>query len=53
MSRHRKKVTKEGHLLPGDHRGRDLLGHRKKVSEGVALTNWRPQRKGLVVRTQK
>jgi len=42
----------KGHLLPGDHRGRDISGHRKKPSRQGALTSWRPQRK-VQVRTQK
>ena len=47
----RKQLSK-GHSLPGDHRGRDKSGHRKKVTKQGALTNWRPQREGQV-RTQK
>jgi len=37
--------------LSGDCRERDKSGHRKKATEQVALTSWRPQREGLV-RTQ-
>ena len=40
------------HSLPGDGRGRDLSGHRKKPTDRGALTTWRRQREGLV-RTQK
>jgi len=47
----RKQLSK-GHSHPGDHRGRDLSGHRKKGTKQGALTSWRPQREGLV-RTQK
>ena len=42
----------EGHSLPGDSTGRDLSGHRKKLTERGALTNWRRRREGLV-KTQK
>ena len=39
---------------PGDSRGRDdLLGHRKKLNEQDALTNWRQQREEGLVRTLK
>ena len=46
-----KQPSKE-HSLPGDHRGRDLSGHGKKVTKQGALTSWRPQREELV-RIQK
>ena len=42
----------QSHSHPGDGRGRDLSGHRKKSIEPGALTAWRKQREGLV-RTQK
>jgi len=43
----RKRLSK-GHLHSANHRGRDNLGHGKKVTEPGALTNWRPQREGQV-----
>ena len=42
----------EGHSLSGDSRGRDLLGHGKRSTEGRTLTPCRRQREGLV-RTRK
>ena len=42
----------EGHSLPGNGRGRDLLGHRKEPTDQGALTSWRRQREG-VVRSRK
>ena len=42
----------ESHSHPGEGRGRDLSGHRKKSTERGALTSWRRQREGLV-KTQK
>ena len=42
----------EAHSHPGDGRGRDLSGHRKKSTDRGPLTNWRQQREGLV-RTRK
>ena len=47
----RNQPTK-GHLHSGDGRGRNLSGHRKKVTEQGTLTSWRQQRVGLL-RTQK
>ena len=47
-----RKQPRKGHSLPGDHRRRDLSGHRKKVTKQGTLTSWRRQREGLV-RTQK
>jgi len=47
----RKQLSK-GHSQTGDSRGRDKSGHRKKLTEQGALTNWRPQREGQI-RTQK
>ena len=44
----RKQQLSKVHLHPGDHRGRDLSGHGKKATEWGALTNWRPQREGLL-----
>ena len=38
----------KGHSHPGDSRGRDLLGHRKKLTERGVLTAWRRQREGLI-----
>ena len=38
----------EAHLHPGDGRGRNLSGHRKKPTDRGALTSWRRQREGLV-----
>ena len=46
----RNRLTK-GHSHPGHGRGMDLSGHRKKLTEQGALTNWRRQ-KGLI-RIQK
>ena len=40
------------HSRPGDSRGRDLSGHRKKPTEQGTLTSWRRQTDGLV-RTRK
>ena len=45
MERNRRS---KGHSLPGDDRGRDLLGHGKKSTKRGALTNWRWQIEGLV-----
>ena len=42
----------EVHSRTGNDRGRDLSGHRKKLADQGALTNWRQQREKLV-RTQK
>jgi len=42
----------KGHLLSGDSRGGYLSGHRWKLTDQGALTNWRWQEEGLV-RTQK
>ena len=42
------KRPSKAHSQSGDHRGRDLSGHRKKLTEQGALTIWRPQREGLV-----
>src|SRR5947208_2050197 len=42
----------EAYSRPGDSRGRDLSGHRKKPTERGTLTYWRRQREGLV-RTHK
>ena len=42
----------EAHSLSGDGRGRDLLGHGKKSTEGGTLTPWRRWRERLV-RTRK
>ena len=36
----------EAHSHPGDGRGRDLSGNRKKPAEQGTLTNWRWQREG-------
>ena len=47
-----RKRPREGHSQTRDSRGRDLSGHPKKPSEHGILTDWRPQREG-VVRTQK
>ena len=44
--------TTAAHSHPGDGRGRDLSGHRKKPTDRDALTHWRWQREGLV-RTRK
>ena len=52
LSGHAKKEWSKADSLPGDHRGRDLSGARKKVTKQGRLTNWRPQKEGLV-RTQK
>ena len=38
----------EAHSQTGDGRGRDLLGHGKKLTDRDALTLWRRQREGLV-----
>ena len=38
----------EAHSLPGDSRGIDLSGHRKKLTDRGTLTLWRRQREGLV-----
>ena len=46
--RARKCNDREGHLLSGDGKGRDLSGQRKKLAERGALTSWRRQREGLV-----
>jgi len=43
-----RKRPSDGHSLPGDRRGRDLLGYGEKVTKQRALTNWRPQKEGLV-----
>jgi len=43
----RKQLSKR-HLLPGDHRGSDLSGHKNKVTEQGALTCWRPKMEELV-----
>ena len=40
--------SRQGYSLPGDGRGRDLSGHRKKLTNQGALTLWRQQREGLV-----
>ena len=37
----------KGHSLSGDHRVRDLSGHRKELPEQDALTSWRPQKRGF------
>ena len=42
----------KAHSHPGDDRGRDLSGHRKKQTGRSQLTSWRRQREGLV-RTRK
>ena len=42
----------KGNPLPGNGRGRDLSGHRRKLTERGALTSWGRRRKGLV-RTPK
>jgi len=47
-----RKKPSEGHLRPGEGRGRDKLGHRREPTEQGVLTSWRPQRDGQV-RTQK
>ena len=47
-----RKQPSEGHLHPGDHRRRNLSGHRKNAAELGALTSWRQQKEGLV-RIQK
>ena len=47
-----RKQPGEGNSQTGDHRGGDLSGHQKEATWRGALTNWRPQRVGLV-RTQK
>lgn len=31
-------VGLRGHSLPEEHKGRDMLGHKKEMSEQVALT---------------
>jgi len=46
------KRPSEMHSQSGDRRGRDLSGDGKKLTEQGALTNWGPQREGLV-RTRK
>jgi hypothetical protein len=38
----------EAHSRPGDGRGKDLSGHRKKPAEQGPLTNWKQPREGLV-----
>ena len=43
----REQLSK-GHSLPGDSRGRDKSGHRKKATGQGALTPWRQQREGQV-----
>ena len=43
-----RKQPSKGHLLSGDHRGRDKSGYGKKVTKQGALTSWRPQREGQV-----
>jgi len=47
-----RKPPSKAHSLPGDGRGRDKSGHRKKAIEQGALTYWRQQREGPV-RTRK
>jgi len=47
-----RKQPSKAHSLPGDSRGRDKLGHRKKVTKQGALTSWRWQSEGQV-RTRK
>ena len=47
----RNQPSKE-HSLPGDRIGGDKSGHRKKLTEGGALTLWRPHQEGQV-RTQR
>ena len=42
----------DAHSRSGDRTGRDKSGHGKKRTERLALTNWRPHRKGQV-RTRK
>jgi len=40
-----RKQPSKGHSLPGESRGRDKSGHRKKELTGQgALTSWRQQR---------
>jgi len=41
------KRLSKAHSLPGDRRGRDLSGHRRKATKKDTLTSWRPQRQGL------
>ena len=43
-----RKRLSEAHSRSRDGRGRDLLGHGKKLTEQGALTNWRQQRERLV-----
>jgi len=49
LSGHRRETTSKGNSQTTDRRGMDLLG--KKATDRVVLevlTNWRPQREGLV-----
>ena len=48
----KRKWPSDGHSPTGYRRGRDLSGHKKKVTEGRVLTSWEPQRERLV-RTQR
>jgi len=43
-----RKQPSKAHSHTGDHRWRDLSGHRMKATEQGTLTCWRPQWEGLV-----
>ena len=47
-----RKRLSNGHSQTGDHRGRNLSGHRNKATKQRVPTSWRPQMEGLV-RTRK